>query len=328
MTNNAISHSQMRHDYVKDWPNVQPFKVEQEYKTRILNFENMGKELFLPHPISYSSDMYHNIAVSFLIDALDVMPLHPNFAFDFIFRAFDNYSGNLFNQSTLNAKLEKSIDEWTRVIEKNEQVKMVFNKLLNHIPQTSSQYLYSRIFKDYDGTKPAEEQNPGELVFLLKRLLSIQKLSRNTFIVHNTKMKQILELTFEKFGFDQRDYGNSIRKGSRFFFKCFTTDLVKLPDDETEIEFTIETRDKLNLLVNGILYTMRNDRAHGASSSSFKSRKASLRTYAHNHFCFMAIYFLVHLLMISQTSELSLLANFMDRNVDSYVEFYEGILVK
>ncbi|MEW9671320.1 hypothetical protein [Ammoniphilus sp. 3BR4] len=329
MTNNGKSYSQMRHDYIKDWPNAQPFVVEKEYNTKIANFKEQGKELFLPHPISHSSDTYHNIAVSFLIDALDVMPLHPNFAFDFIFRAFDNYSGNLFSVSTLKDKLERSIDTWERIIENNEQVKSLFNKLLEHIPQITCQYLYSRIFKNFDGTKPAEEQSQGELGLLLFRLLRIEKLNRNNFIIHDTKMKEIIELAFIKFGFNEQNYSDTIRKGSRFFYRYFNKDLVKLPSGENgnEKDFTIETRDKLHLLVNGILFTMRNDRAHGASSSSFKSSKASLRTYAHNHFCFMTIYFLLHLLMIDQrSSEIGVLTNVMNRNVDGYLEFYNGIL--
>lgn len=318
------SFSQMRHDYIKNWPNIQSFPVENEYKSKIDYFKNNGKELFLPHPLSYSSDKYHNIAISFIIDALDVMHEHPNFAFDFVFRAFDNYSGNLYGVSTLKDKLEKGIDEWADIIDNNEGAKRLFNKLFENIPQITCQYLYSRMFKDYDGSKPAEDPNQG---LLLKRLLKVEKNNGN-LIVNDEKMKKIVELSFAKFGFNEAYYANSIRKGSRFFFVFFNKDTVKLPiSNESEIEITIETVDKLHMLVNGILYTMRNDRAHGASSSSFKSSNASLRTYAHNHYCFISIYFLLHLLMIDTTSsDMDTLINVMNHNVDSHAEFYKKTL--
>ncbi|GLC89801.1 hypothetical protein [Lysinibacillus piscis] len=323
MTSSTVSFSQKRHDYIKDWPNIQPFQAENEYKNRIDNFKKSGKELFLPHPISYSSENYHNIAVSFIIDSLDVMHKHPNFAFDFIFRAFDQYAGNLFNETTLKGKLEKSIDEWTEIINQNDNSKGLIEKLLKNIPQITCQYLYSRIFKEYDGSKPAEE-NEG---LLLKRLLKVEK-ENGKLIVNDEKMKRIVELSFRKFGFNEMDYANSIRKGSRFFFVYFNSDSVNLSiSSDSNEDIPIKLEDKLHLLVNGILFTMRNDRAHGASSSSFKSSKASLRTYAHNHFCFISIYFLLHLLMIDTTSsEMDTLIEVMNRNVDSYAEFYKEIL--
>ncbi|TBX66052.1 hypothetical protein [Bacillus toyonensis] len=318
------SFSQMRHDYIKDWPNITPFQAENEYENNIDNFSKAGKELFLPHPVSYSSDNYHNIAVSFIIDALDVMHKHPNFAFDFIFRAFDNYSGNLFGVNTLKEKLENGIDRWADIIEQNNEVKSLFNKLLKNMPQITCQYLYARIFEYYDDSKPAEDPRQG---LLLKRLLKIRNINRQ-WVATDVKMKNVVELSYMKFGFNKNDYHNSIRKGSRFFYVYFNKDSVKLPiSTNSEIDITIETVDKLHLLVNGILYTMRNDRAHGASSSSFKSSKASLRTYAHNHFCFISIYFLLQLLMIDTTSdEIDTLINVMNLNLDSHAEFYKDIL--
>lgn len=324
MTRSYVSFGQMRHDYIMNWPNVEPFEVESEYLNNIDNFSKKSNELFLPHPLSYSSDNYHNVAVSFIIDALDVMPKHPNFAFDFIFRAFDNYSGNLFNENTIKGSLQKSIDRWADIIEQNPKIKTLFNKLLENIPQITCQYLYSRVFKEYDDTKPPEDPSQG---LLLKRLLKVEKNNRQ-WVVNDPKMKQVLELSYKKFGFDENEYATTIRKGSRFFYVYFNSNTVKLPITATsDIKLNIETVDKLHLLVNGILYTMRNDRAHGASSSSFKSSMASLRTYAHNHFCFISIYFLLHLLMIDTTSsEVETLINVMNLNINSYAVFYKDIL--
>lgn len=325
MTSSTTSFSQMRHEYIKNWPNVQPFKEEKDYENKILRFKEEGNELFLPHPISYSSDKDHNIAVSFIIDALDVMPIHPNFAFDFIFRAFDQYSGKLFNSNNLKASLDKGIDKWVEIISQNAKAEMFFNKLLENIPQITGQYLQARIFKGYDGSKNAEDN--GGLV--LKRLLASEKKGRVT-VVHNQKMKKIIEGSFRKFGFNERDYDYSIRDGSRFLLVYLKKDSVKLPDsNNNDEEITVDLVDKMHLLVHGILYTMRNDRVHGDSSSSFKSSKASFRTYAHNHFCFISMYFLLHLLMIDPTSnEMNTLITTMDKNVDNYVEFYKSVLGK
>lgn len=323
MTSSTKSFSQMRHEYIKNWPNVQPFEVESNYENKILLFKEEGNDLFLPHPISYSSDKDRNIAISFIIDALDVMPKHPNFAFDFTFRAFDQYSGKLFGEKTLKGTLKRSINQWVALINSNNDAKVFLNKLLENIPQITTQYLYTRIFKEYDGSKPAEE-NEG---FLLKRLLD-REMKNKKWVANDAKMKDVIELTFKKFGFDGLDYSDTIRKGSRFFRAYFNKDSVELPiSDKKNVKISVELVDKLHLLVNGILYTMRNDRAHGSSSSSFKSSTASLRTYAHNHFCFISIYFLLHLLMIDPTSnEIDDLVDVMNKNVDNYVKFYRAVL--
>lgn len=52
-------------------------------------------------------------------------------------------------------------------------------------------------------------------------------------------------------------------------------------------------QNRLNIAINGLLYSFRNDRVHGGSFSPFRSSKASLRTYAHSTYSFLLTYYLL-----------------------------------
>lgn len=49
----------------------------------------------------------------------------------------------------------------------------------------------------------------------------------------------------------------------------------------------------MKLLINGLLYTYRNERFHGDAFSPFKSSKTQLKTFAHAYFCLISTYFFI-----------------------------------
>ena len=58
-------------------------------------------------------------------------------------------------------------------------------------------------------------------------------------------------------------------------------------------EFRLETTSRARILISLFLYTTRNERFHGSSFSPFFSSAASLRTYTHPYFAFLASYYLL-----------------------------------
>jgi len=98
-------------------------------------------------------------------------------------------------------------------------------------------------------------------------------------------LAKILEYACKNYKFESHNYNDTIRKESNIFIK----NEINIGSELGKVNFS----NKLNLWINGILFTMRNDREHGDEISLFKSSLTSLKIYAHNYFCFLSAYILL-----------------------------------
>lgn len=67
--------------------------------------------------------------------------------------------------------------------------------------------------------------------------------------------------------------------------------------------FRLEATSRARILISLFLYTTRNERFHGSSFSPFISSAASLRTYTHPYFAFLASYYLLLSLWMERRPE-------------------------
>jgi len=298
----------MRIEYINNWPNSEKFPHEKEYEALVNNFET-GKKLFSPMSYSYSTDREYNIAISFMIDALDMLPNYPNFAFEFIFKAVDIYSEKLYATiPQLTQRLQNLVDYEITNLFSNTNFLKVVEKLFKEIPNSTCQYLYARLLDEYDESQTIYNQK-GKCKQIIGRIVK-----RGNDINQYSNLAKILEYACKKYKYDSDNYSESIRKGSRFIFNIFTKDEMDIDGCIVELN----TSDKLTLWINGVLFTMRNDRAHGDGISSFKSSLTSLKTYAHNYFCFLSVYILLSaMLEPTKVGNEETLSNFTN-NIESY----------
>jgi tetratricopeptide (TPR) repeat protein len=298
----------MRIEYINNWPISEKFPFEKEYEDLINNFEK-EKKLFSPMLYSYSTDREYNIAISFLIDALDMLPNYPNFAFEFVFKAVDIYSEKLYATiPQLTQRLQNLVDCEMTILSSNTDFLKVVEKLFKEIPNSTCQYLYARLLDEYDESKAIYDQS-GKCKQIIGRLVK-----RGNDVNQYSNLAKILEYACKKYKYDPDNYSGSIRKGSRFIFNVFTKEEINIDGGIVKVN----SSDKLNLWINGILFTMRNDRAHGDGISSFKSSLTSLKTYAHNYFCFLSVYiFLSAMLEPTKVVNEETLSNFTN-NIESY----------
>ncbi|MDG4850923.1 hypothetical protein, partial [Peribacillus frigoritolerans] len=95
-------------------------------------------------------------------------------------------------------------------------------------------------------------------------------------------------------------------------------------DISTERNYKIELEDELNFLINGILYTFRNERAHGAVFSPFRSSKATIKTYAHSNFCFLAAYVLL-LILMSKNDGYKMSNKYVVENITQNIDLFQKL---
>lgn len=277
-----------RVEYINNWPNVSPFKAEDNYKQRCDNFiaEN-STQPFLPLKLWIDNDVDYNKSISHFIDSLDVMPYRPNFAFTFIFSALDYYGKNKYPNPHSNRKMNTTIsfklmiEDFSYLAKHNNDVKDIFSVLFSTIPVNATIYLYKCLHSGLSPTNKAYKRVTNDI---------------NDNCV--SARKNIIDSIYVKYGYDTRNYDSSIRHSALLYRKIFEKDTIVI--DGITVPITDEFR--LHLLLSGIIYSLRNDSLHGSSMSSTKSSKTTPERYALNFYCYLATYTLFMILLIVKST--------------------------
>lgn len=347
----TTEYKQLRVQAIRDWPRNKPFDVENEFLNRV----NKLPITFIPFQFHYLEENTYNLLLSLFLDTLDFLPMRPDLSFDFIWRAIDTYSSEVFPNLKSKEALQKCIKEvWTPALTEDVDLLKAFNSLFTSIPVQSCEYLYKRLYQSFDINEALTKQSQ-----LIGRLIEF-----DGGAIQNQKIAILLAEIYYKFNYNPQEF-RKIREGSRLLYRlfgCKNTCDDKCSDEckgkcggisfeksENESEFDvnlkredkitinirsersykIELEDKLNFLINGILYTFRNDKAHGAVFSPFRSSKASIKTYAHSNFCFLAAYILL-LILMGRNDEYKIsnkdVVENITKNIDLFQKLYGRVL--
>lgn len=188
------------------------------------------------------------------------------------------------------------------------KLKISVEKLLSAIPVKACQYLYIRITDHTGDNQPYKRISTG-----ISGGASISSIKR----------KEIIDAIEVKYGIDYGNYANSVRKASLLYRYILKNDNVVI-----DKSYAIATDDKLNILVSGFLYTLRNDIMHGSSIAITKSSKTTLGTYAIDYYAFLLLYYLLIMLIINYfPNDYSIgiydrLADNIIENLNTYVEMF------
>ena len=267
----SIDFKQKRIDFINKWPKSDLFPKEKEYKEKCDNFANTAT-LFTPYTLWYSGDKEYNIATGSIIDALETMPYKPDKAFFYIFIGFENYSEQLSSQDKITPRLKEVIDAVDLDANGNSDLDAIIKLFCSSIPTQLNVYFIDRI-------------NSNSMV--RNRITKDQ----HDHII--TNQHDLVEAILRKYP----DLGSNVvskREAACLLKKIFNQESVSVDN------YNCSPSRKLLLyfLFLGILYTLRNDNAHGSSISSTKSSKTTFRRYAMNHFAYLATYtFLIYLLI-------------------------------
>lgn len=337
MTNNIQKISEkfkkLRIDRVNSWkPKLDEdnydylFPIELDFLRRIKEkLSDNDLNLFTPLTYPYELDKDYHIYISYFIESLDVLPLKMDLAFDFSWKGLEFYMGKAYEshkgQSSTNVsdliKYSKS-NYWFDVISNNQKIKDCIESFLELMPSQSYEYLGKRMLANYSIATP--KANP-----LYTRLAMT-----NGNI--DVKIDGLIKDLFTKYG--NLINGDDTRKVGRIIFKLLNGDNIDLPDSMNGTQnnnYSLDLNEKIDLVVNGLLYTYRNERFHGNTFSPFKSSKASLKTYSHAQYLFLWSYFLVNItkLYLNNTNiSIQEVADNVSVNIDSYKKLYGRHLKK
>lgn len=267
-----------RVDYINSWPQSGKFPAEIEYEKRCTAFfEQNGALPFQPLHFWYSQNRDYNIAISHIIDSLDMLPLYPHHAFAFMFTALDNYTDSVYPiyKNNTTAKLKETAESTVAIANNNSDVAIMLNNVLSAIPMQAALFLYKAIYEAGLGRE-------------------YTRLTTNANNSLSPDRKAFIDAVSSRFGYDPHHFSDTIRKGASFFRRCFCENTVTI----NTIQYPITESLRNHLCLSGILYTMRNKYMHGDSVSSTKSSQTKPERYALNYYCFLLTYMYTSLLLI------------------------------
>lgn len=247
---------------IKQWSEVgvlhrrDPLPIEQAFAKRV---EENSDAFFKPIAVNNLGAVEFHRALSYLLDAFDSLPGRVDLAFDSTWKALELETKQLHN-GNITDRLEHAalrIDS------------TIVTEICSAVPVQTCEYAYKRLVVEF----LTDEAQNG---------------LKNRY--NNPTTPAILELM----EFLKKTYGNDSpdarRKGALLMRRALRGEVLSLGDNP-KFELDVTSRARFLLLL--ILYTARNERFHGSSFSPFVSSDASLRTYTHPFFTFLASYYML-----------------------------------
>jgi hypothetical protein len=130
---------------------------------------------------------------------------------------------------------------------------------------------------------------------------------------------------FAKYGHPNN--GVITRKIGKLLYNLLQGQTMVLPKHNNPLQthdYTLSLMQKFDLILNGLIYTYRNERFHGSTFSPFKSSKAKLSTYGHAHYMFLWSYFLVNLTKLF-INHLGITATEIEQNMEINISSFEKL---
>lgn len=287
-------------------------------------------QLFSPLKFKDIDNPVINVAVSYIIDALDQLPLRPDIAFDQIWRALDyqfhylKRTRNWTEKNTSLGMMEQTLNELLCDYLRNSKynkINTMLHMLANIVPSQTGEYIVRRLFVE-EGEKAASHVKDHQsriqdrfknLIFqdslyrefesryeAIKNKLDSERSSKITKLENELKFKTNKDNTQRKINkLKISDPSSSaIYETGRLACYLVNGKTVKFPSGDKTVEYTLNDEQLMKLIVLGLLYTYRNERFHGSIFSSvFRSSSATLNTYAHAYYMFILAYFILLILI-------------------------------
>lgn len=262
MTYNPTFERNQRVRVIERWSEVgvldrrSPLPIEQAFKKRV---EANPDTFFRPIAANNLDVVDFHRELSYLLDASDSLPSRVDLAFDSTWKAFELETKQLLD-GDITDRLEKAA--------LNLDVTIVA-EICSNVPVQTCEYAYKRLVIEFL-TGKADHGLP-------KRY---EQCTTST-------IRELLE-------FMKLNYGNDSmgarRKGTLLMRRTLQGETLRLGSN---LEFELDKTSRVQFLILLVLYTLRNEPFHGSSFSPFVSSDATLRTYTHPFFAFLASYYLL-----------------------------------
>ena len=261
------------------WPKITQFQGEEKF-ARQLSL-NGGVAPFQPIPISTNDDHEYQRCVGHFLDALDQIPNRPDYAFDHFYRVIDKGGSALFP------------DQGNKGIAQG-----LGKKFLAH-----NRLLWESVIDSLCISMPLRT-----LEFLAKRVLAAEPLAPEpNKALHNRAQNAfgqrfhsafIRKYTCNELGFPIADAANASRTDAAKLLKLYMSGKAGTRTKtgvDPALDLTAPTNvpdhaRRFEVMLSLLLFTIRNERAHGITISPFRTSKSSIDRYESYYYTMLLAY--------------------------------------
>jgi hypothetical protein len=257
-----------------NWPKQSEFKAETDFIARL---EAKSDLPFEPISIGYDDDPDYQRCVGHFLDGFDAMPRRPDYLFDHSFRALDLAGSALFP-----AKGIKGIVQGLGgVLLRSGQAdwEAMTDALCQATPLRTCELIAKRILSATD----TNNQDHTALIARSKNCLGVQFYSDFMSKYTTPGQTAVGAETIQKAGSFLKLYLSG-KQGTRN--KTATHAALDL----TKAANVPSYNQRIELMLSILLFTLRNERAHGNAISPFRSSKATIERFQSYYFIMLASY--------------------------------------
>lgn len=274
-----MNFSNERIDAHNNWPINKSFKAEVIFAKRLL--KNGGAAPFKPISINQNNNPDYQRCVGHLLDALDQIPNRPDYAFDHFFRIIDISGRHLFLNKGIKGIVQGAS---TKLLATHgEDWKKVVDALCAAMPLRTYELLAKRLLK-------AASNQSSENDSLNKRALHVmgQKFY-DAFIK---------KYTLDSSGNPLANAADVNRANAAKLLKLYMSGKLgtrSKPASNDALDLTKEVniptyKQRSEVILSLLLFTIRNERAHGNVISPFRTSKATIERYESYYFIMLLSY--------------------------------------
>ncbi|TKI11045.1 hypothetical protein, partial [Bacillus cereus] len=224
------------------------FPIEVAYLKRVIHTQNF----FVPFRFKYRIDENYHKQLSFLIDALEFLPLRPDLAFDSVWKSLESFityidrRNNPGSTKNITDLLKIFATNWENRISSNSHLSFLVSELYKHMPIQVNEYIVKKSLGEFNPSVQFKDNGKS-----YKRIAAI---SPNIVTLVTT-----LSSIYGYGNLTGKDTRNAAMLLNKLFCRKDDEEKIEIPLDSNN-EYEITTLEKLSLIVSGLLYTYRNDR--------------------------------------------------------------------
>ncbi|MDO6598438.1 hypothetical protein Q4512_16080 [Oceanihabitans sp. 2_MG-2023] len=305
-----MSYSKKRIEYNNKWPNEVIIFSAQKAFLELLNDKgiiNILRPIKLPLIENYEFQRL----LSFKIDIYEQLPNRPDIGFDLAWRTFEAYSTYIAKKSNWSVsktwKITNKISEdfFINQYNNNSELNSAFKELTKAVPLQATEYLIKKLFEEESSAIKSQQR-------------------QITDRVKDCIGNELFDAIEKKYG----DLNADTQRRAGMLLQ------ILLSGREIELKekkYQLSQLQIIKLLINGILYTYRNERFHGDAFSPFKSSLTKIKTYAHSYYLLISTYFFISQLIYKDYPnliELSEIAKSLNENTVRYNLVFEKHIKK
>lgn len=277
--NLVLNFSNERVDAHNFWPKKGNFKGEQMFAARLSQKDGLAP--FRAIAIGHNDDAEYQRCVGHLLDALDQIPNRPDYAFDHFFRIIDVAGSSLIPTNGIKGVVQGASS--ALLLEDKEAWEQIIDVLCAHMPLRTYEFLAKRLINLSD-TGSEEHKR------LHKR--SVHTLGSKFFNAFSAKYALDINGNFIANAAEE-NRANAAKLLKLYMSGKPGTRLKTASDpalDLTKQPNVPNFARRSEVLASLLLFTIRNERAHGSVISPFRTSKSTLGRYESYYFIMLLAY--------------------------------------